>query len=240
MVRRVYLVLIFAVGLASLQAQNISDITTDRLLAQHLQIIEKLTDSCLYNPNSFVVGKLYYPRGTKDNHPFFLDNDWKSGFVEIEGKQFPISMMKYDIESDALVILKIIGNQGYPIQLDRNVIPKFSIVHHLFIYKDNAPKAGYYEELCNSNTSVWAKWTIWKKIDANSNSKIPLYISNLHFLIQKNNLYYEVKNLKEIYNIYVERKQNLKKFKRENKLSFRKDKQGTIIKLTEQYDMLNN
>lgn len=238
--RRVHWIAVLVFGFVSVKAQYPSNIVADSLIDQHLQIIDSITHRYLYNPDRFIVGKIYYPRGTRDNHPFFLDNYWKSGSVEYEGEQYSISMMKYDVQNDGVIMLKMTENLGYPIQLDKKAIPVFLIEGHRFVYMGNFKNPGYYEELCTSHTKVWAKWTVWAKIDANSNLKIPLFVSELLFIIIKNNSYYEVKNLNELYKVYSDRKRDLKKFTKENKLSFRNDKPGTIKILTEEYDNLNN
>jgi len=238
--RRVHWIAVLVFGCVSVKAQYPSNVVADSLIDQHLQIIDSITHRYLYNPERFIVGKIYYPRGTRDNHPFFLDNYWKSGSVEYEGEKYSISMMKYDVQNDGVVMLKMTENLGYPIQLDKKAIPVFLIEGHRFVYMGNFKNPGYYEELCTSRTKVWAKWTVWEKIDANSNLKIPLFVSELLFIIIKNNNYYEVKSLNELYKVFSDRKRDLKKFTKENKLSFRNDKPGTIKILTEEYDNLNN
>ena len=238
--RRVHWFVVLIFGFVSAKAQYPSNLVTDNPIVQHLKIIDSITNSYLYNPERFIVGKLYYPRGTRDNHPFFHDNYWKSGFVEYEGEKYSISMMKYDVQNDAVVMLKMTGSLGYPIQLDKKTIPVFLIEGHRFVYRNDFKNPGYYEVICDSDVKVWAKWTVWEKIDANSNLKIPLFVSELLFIILKNDDYYEVKNLNELYKVYSDRKRDLKKFTKENKLSFRNDKPGTIKILTEEYDNLNN
>jgi len=237
--RRVHWIAVLVFGFVSAKAQYPSNIIADSLIDHHFQIIDSITDRYLYNPERYIVGKLYYPRGTTDNHPFFQDNNWKSGSVEFEGEQYSISLMKYDAQNDAVVMLKMTGKLGYPIQLDKKAIPVFLIEGHRFVFMGDFKNPGYYEELCTSDTKVWARWTARKKIDANPNMKIPLFISELLFIIFKNNTYYEVKNLNELFKVYSDRKRDLKKFAKENKLSFRNDKPGTIKILTEEYDNLN-
>jgi len=239
MAKKVLLMAVFTVNLILTQAQYPFALNTDSILARHTQIISNLTDSFLYNPDSYITGKLYLPRGNNDNHPFFLVNNWKSGSVKYKGEVFPLPMMKYDIENDVLIILKIIDNTVYPVQLNRSAIREFTLEGHHFDYIDMIRNTGYYEILYSAKTTIWAKWTKRSKVDANSVSGIPIYIPDLHFIIQHNNKYVNVKNLKEIYNVFSDQKQELKSFERANSLSFKKDKTGTLIKMAEQYDLLN-
>jgi len=127
---------------------------------------------------------------------------------------------------------------GYPIQLDNKVILRFIIEGHRFVYIADAEKPGYYEELYSSVTKVWAKWTIWEKIDPNSDLKVPRFVQEMYFIIHTNNEYHSVRNLKELYDVFSDQKAELIKFKRANNLSFISDKSGTVRKLAEEYDNL--
>jgi len=240
MAKKVLFVVVFAVDTILTLAQYPPDINTDSILTRHLQIVSNLTDGYLYNPDSYISGKSHYSRGTNDNHPFFLVNYWKSGSAKYKDIVFSLPMMKYDIEYDVLVILKIIENLVYSVQLNRSIIQEFSLEGHHFDYLDKVSNAGYYEKLYSAQTTVWAKWTKRSKVDAHSVSGIPVYVPDLYFVIQYENKYYIVKNLREILNVFSDRKQELKSYNRVNNLSFRKDKTGTIIKMAEQFDLLNN
>ena len=240
MAKKVLLMAVFTVNLIFSQAQYPFALHPDSILDRHIQIISNLTDSFLYNPECYITGKLYLPRGNNDNHPFFLVNNWKSGSVKYKGEVFPLPMMKYDIENDVLVILKIIDNTVYPVQLNRSEIREFTLEGHHFDYIHMIRNPGYYEVLYSAKTTVWAKWTKQSKVDAHSVSGIPIYVPDLHFIIQHNNEYFKVKNLKEVHNVFSDRKQELKSYERANNLSFKKDKTGTMINMAEQYDLLNN
>lgn len=237
MIQKLYLPIVFGVFMISAKAQYPQDVIADSLLSEHLRIIDNSYDSITHNPNRFVTGKFYYPRGDKYNHPYFLDFNWKSGFVNNQGELFPVTMMKYDIENDVLVILEIIENLGYAVQLDTRVIKEFFIDGHHFEYIDDAKKEGYYERLYDSNTYIWSKW---KKMSSNPVFGNPVYVHKTYYMVRKNNSYFEVNNLRDLMNAYSDKKQELKRFIKENKLVFRKDRAGTIKIIANQYDILNN
>jgi len=237
MAHRIFLMFFLSAFLISSKAQNCLEINSDSLIENHLQAIKELTKSKLYNSDFFIAGRLYYPKGTNDNNPYFQDNLWKEGAVIFEGDQYPVSIMKYDVEEDVVVMLKTIGTLGYPISLDRIRIKEFCIGDHCFAYLDSIKTPGYYELIYNSITSVWTKWEKEKINSKGGNAKYKLI---QRFLVLKDNQYYEVKKLNEFYSIFSEKEQDLKLYKKLNKLSFIRDKSGTIVALTEQYDILTN
>jgi hypothetical protein len=238
MIYKVLLFILFLIEFTSVKSQDFEDNQKDSLINLQLNSINSLVDTLIYNSESYLIGKLYYLHGTIENNPFYPDYEWKPGYVEIgDGSRFQISMMKYDIENDAPVVLRVIDNQGYAIQLDKNRITKFNIEGHNFEYLDNAEGPGYYEIIYKSpQISVIAKRTIWKKIDALSNLKVPLYMKDLHCFICQNNECNKVDNIKDVFRLFNEQKQDLKIFRKANKLSFRKDRINTLLKLTQQYD----
>lgn len=235
MTLRFFLILSITAFLLRTEAQELSIKNSDALLSDDLKLIDELTDSFLYNRDCFIAGKLYYPKGTKDNHPYWPDNNWRPGSVKFKDAEYVISTMKYDIEKDVVVVLKTIATLGYPVQLNKIVIPEFSFNGKRFIFLDSIKKPGYYELLYKSKISAWAKW---EKADTNPLGGTPKYSLTLKFIILKENQYYRAKNLKDLYKIFSDKEEELKRFKKNNKLSFTKDKTGTVGKLTEKYNML--
>lgn len=233
---RFLLLILILLYTARTKAQYQSDTAPDEQLNYQFQLVDSITGEFLSNPNRFIVGKLYYPRGTSDNHPFFLDNSWKPGWVYHNNEKYPVPMMKYDIEIDALIIMKTIGTLGYPIRLNDQVIRKFTIDGRHFTYLDSINNPGYYEEVYHANTKVWARW---KKTDSNPIKGTPKYAGSVHFIILKEGDYYTMKSLGDFYEIFPTHMKELKAVKRDNKLSFRNNKTGTIRLLVAYYDSLN-
>ena len=238
MVRKIFLTILLTASLTMIDAQN-NPVSVDSFINQQLRSIDTIIDRCVHNPDSYLIGKLYYPKGTKENHPYFSDFGWKTGKIEHDGLWYPVSLMKYDVERDALIVLKIINNQGYSVELDNRGVNNFTIEGHEFEYLNNAVRAGYYEKLFAGKTELWAKHTVWKKINVNSDLKVPLYVTGVYFVVLKQGCYTEVKSLNNLYNVFADRKTDLQKFKRMNKLSYRKDKSSTMLKIVEQYNSLN-
>ena len=219
------------------EAQSSLEEISDSLLHWHLHEIDAITNDLLNNPDRYIVGKLYIPQGTMDNHPYLNDYSWKSGWVELNNEKYAVQMMKYDIEKDALIVMETIGTLGYPIQLSSRIIRKFTIDDRQFIYLECSEKPGYYEEIFSGQITVWARW---KKTNSNPIGGVPKYAGRLVFLIDNDQNYFEVKTLKDFYEAVTDRKAEIKVFKRKNKLRFRSDKLSTLRQLAEYYTMLKN
>lgn len=238
MIRFCSLAIVVFSFLPELFAQSFAQNASDSILEIHYKLVDELVSTRLYNSEDYVRGKLHYPKGTKDNHPFYPDFNWRPGYLEADGVQYKAPLLKYDIENDALILLKVINNQGYPIELEKTVVQKFSIDDHTFICLSDVPTCGYYEELFNGVVSTWVKRTIWKKIDTQKDLKVHRYMINYLFVIRKEQTYFEIKNLRGLYRILDNQRQELKEFKKEYRLSFNDDPTGTVKKITEYYHML--
>lgn len=211
------------------QSENIT--SSDSLVEYYIRDISVKTDSLLYNPNEYLVGTIYHAQGNAENHPYFKSNNWNKGTIIYKGKEFHIPIMKYDIEQDAIITLKTINNKSYPIKLEKNGLESFSIGNHHFYTLDTLQFSGYYELVCKKNTIVWGKWTKAKLLSGQ-----PKYASSDKFIIVKDGQYHEIKNLKQLYNLFSGHKNELKKYKKDWYLKFNQDKVGTVKKLTEYYD----
>lgn len=238
MIRFFSLAVLILSHLPELIAQSSNQAESDSILKIHYNLFDSISANCLFNSEDYVRGKFHHPKGTKDNHPFFPDFNWRPGNLEADGIQYTAPLLKYDIENDALIILKVINNQGFPIELERSVIRKFRIDDHNFVYLSDVPACGYYEELFDGKVSVWAKRTIWKKIDAQTDLKVHRYMTNFYFVIRKDQTHYEIKNLRGFYRVFNDQKQRIRKYKKDNRLSFNNDPSYTVKKLTEYYHML--
>ena len=233
---RIFMFLILLAVPGKLYAQVIPSTSLDSLLIRHLQYIEQTTDNILDNPDRFIAGKLYVPRGTRENHPYFKDFAWKSGAVIFQDQHYPVRMMRYDIELDALIIMKTIKTLGYPIMLNQKLAREFIIDGRHFEFIDSVSKPGYYESVYRGHTAVWARY---KKTNSNSMKGTPKYASSIRFILILDGSYIEIKNLRELYSLFDEKKAELKTYRRQNHLSFAVDKTGTMSQLVKYFDTIH-
>lgn len=91
----------------------------------------------------------------KDEHPFYLSDDWIYGSVLYDGQFYDSIMLQYDIASDQLVIESHM--YGTQIQLIKSKVHSFTLEDRKFVNLDSSSMNGFYEVLYNGETKVLAK-----------------------------------------------------------------------------------
>jgi hypothetical protein len=109
-----------------------------------------LGESLLYNGSDY--GE-YIP--LKDEHPFYLSDDWIYGSVTYDGQYYDNIMLQYDIASDQLVIESHM--YGTQIQLIKSRVHSFTLEDRKFVNIDSSSMKGFYEVLYDGETKVLAK-----------------------------------------------------------------------------------
>lgn len=73
-------------------------------------------------------------KGSVSGNPYWIDAEWKTGSVLIGNLLFEDLLLKYDIESNDLIINTInLNNQPLKICLNKKLISKFTLGNHQFI-----------------------------------------------------------------------------------------------------------
>ena len=153
------------INVICLHAQPLDYFERKILLDEQIRRTNQDQDSFLLTSNEYVNGKLYYPFANKIVHPFFQDNNWKSGKVSMLGKIYDVEAVKYDIVSNYLVYLHLWRNSASQIYLNKELVKEFSIYNHNFRYlddfgesSDNRLKPGYYEVIYEGKTEFYIRW----------------------------------------------------------------------------------
>jgi hypothetical protein len=193
--------------------------------------------SAIYN------GPLYngYPFTFKEGQPYFHSEEITFGTVVYEGIQYDSILMKYDEITDVLIIF----NSADQIQLWNERVESFHIFNADFIQpqKDSNVSGlgfpGFYNLLYNGKNSLLKKEikVIREQISATGDLQ-RFTDTKEYYYVKKNGTCYAVPNSKSFYKILGEHKDEVKQFVKTNKLSFRKDRQNTLIKATAYYDSL--
>jgi hypothetical protein len=202
----------------------------------------------LYNRSSgdqsgLFNGMLYpgYPFLFKSGSPFFDSSRLDTGSVIYEGLLYEKLPLIYENLKD----LVIINDNGFFIQLNNKKLNEFTIPGHHFIRQEENNKsnksltAGFYEVLYNGNIRVLKK-TI-KKIEddlSSDNTVEKLITQSDYYFIKTDSTIFQVKNKKDIVDIFPDKKKEIKQFIKKNKLNFYDDKENTLIKITAYYEQI--
>ena len=183
-----------------------------------------------------------YPRPFTEGHQFFRTDTFEKGSVVYDGLQYLDVPLKLDIIRDELIMLHPVS--GFDINLIKEKIDSFSVAGHSFINimtnrSDSALKAGFYDQIFSSSA---LKLLVKRKKyiqERNERASIELLIyGTASYFIQKNGLYYSVRNKKSIINLLKDKRNEIQKFIKANKLKFRKDFEEDAIRTVRYYDQL--
>lgn len=194
----------------------------------------------LYNGSEYVN----YYNNIKEGHPFFETPDFKTGTVFYDGVLYKNVQLQYDIIKNILVTQHSFYYSK--IALLNEKIDSFSLLNHQFVKLtenesfNSLINNGFYEVLYNGPTTVYKKQkkTLLESPSVTEGLKISVTEKTAWFIF-KENKYYKVGSKKDLLKIMKSRKNEMQQFLRKNKLSYKKDKDSTLINSAEYYDTLN-
>ncbi len=194
--------------------------------------------SGLYN------GSLYtgYSFTFKEGHPFFYTDTFSRGSIVYDNVLYQDVRLLFD-EVAEIVILQ---DASHRIQLLNDKISRFAILDNNFTHIVNdslnlsAVNQGFFHLLYEGNVSVLKKEakTI-REIMRSITEGLLRYIDiNKHYYIKKDHKYYPVKGKRDVLDIYINRRKEIQQYIKSNYLSFHKDRDTMLIKISAYYDQL--
>lgn len=126
-------------------------VSTSIASAKKLHATRIMGESLLFNGSDY--GEY---RPLKDEHPFYLSDDWILGSVHYDGQFYENVYLQYDIANDQLVIENY--NFGTQVQLIKSRITEFTLEKRKFVHQHHPSlQAGFYEVLYNGATQLLAR-----------------------------------------------------------------------------------
>jgi len=193
----------------------------------------------LYNGSEYISNNYQVNR-----NPFFENIFLLSGSVAYDGTLYKNVPLAYDIYHDEVIINRY--DRNYRIKLISEKIDSFSLFGHYFIRivpdsADNPLLAmGFYDLMYNGHVSVLVKRRKKYEETVTSSGVISQFTEDDYFFVKKNNLYYPVHNKKTTLQVFKDKKKDLQKLLRKNKIKFKPDPEFGIVKAAEYYDQLKN
>jgi hypothetical protein len=196
-------------------------------------------NSSLFNGSEYVAYD-FRIRG----HQYFEWRALQKGTVNYDNTLYEGVNIGYDIARDELITYRY--NDNLRIQLVSEKISYFSWPGHFFVrlLQDSSSKplitTGFYERLYNGNIKLFAKRTkkVLELVTADGDD-LWFKESNAYF-VKKNDQYFSVQTKSQLYELISDRKKDVKRYLRKNKIKFRKDPETTILTAIKYYDQLKN
>lgn len=157
-------------------------------------------------------------RGVKNEHPYFLNTSVK-GSIKYDNQHYQEVEMKYNLESEELIIKLNSGSVFYVIKLIYDKIDTFTIRDSKFIkindlYSDGSMIRKFYEVLYQDSTFTLLKHHKKKKTAAKTEGKTQYYryLSTIKHILYYDNTYNEIKSKSDIIALFPESKIEIKEF----------------------------
>ena len=236
----------FAVLLYSLQVSGQSkqedSILFQTALSRTLAVYyDQLGDqSRLYNGSLFQGYDYVFREGS----PYFLGSQaTRVGSVEYDSVLFiNVSLLYEDLRQKLVAV-----DQGFRLQLINERVNSFTLGGHYFVrvfpipqYK-GLPEKGFYELLYSGPTAVlkWTKKDMQETLSATEGSIWHVNESHSYFIHTGASWIY-IKSRKDLLNILDNRRKEIQRFMKKNKLNYRKDRDNTLTQVAGYYDQIAN
>ncbi len=182
-----------------------------------------------YGPSDLLnLGEMYYPQNIRANgSPYFVD-DYVSAEVFIRNNVFKNVNAKYNVETDQLIIkAELDTSLLIDICAKEAWVDQFRMNKHLFVNVNRmygvSGTTGYYEEVFKGKSSFFIKYK--KEFIGTYNLTTPngyYSESKRTFFMYTSGKWIKIKNKHAFLKLYGNRKQEVKKFMKENKIKFTK------------------
>jgi hypothetical protein len=216
---------LFLVALATMIICNVSGQSSDTLFVasarqNSLRSYELATvvQSGLFNGTQYVE-----PKGTRDEHPFFLTDEWQQGDVEYKGQQYKNLALLYDITTDRLVSELF---NGQPFVLVNEHLKRFSLGGRNFIrvetdsIQNDLPARGFYEEVYGGNTQVLVRHFKVKEERIESTTLQIYFTARSRHYILHGGRYERITNKSSVLKVLKDHKAEVRSFIKKEKLKF--------------------
>ena len=178
---------------------------------------------------------------TTKNHQYFKEEEYTSGRLSYCGIVYPDVSLRWDLYRDELVLF---SPANYNIVLINENLDFAEIYgYHIFYLQPDGllgcPPAGNYIRLYSGEFLLLEKLTneLLQKEEAN---RIYYYFSlKTNFYLQKDGMYYKIKNRRKLLKTLDTHRKELRRFIRVNDLGYRRDAEKLVLEVVKEHEKLN-
>ncbi|HTE31920.1 MAG TPA: hypothetical protein VK666_16175, partial [Chryseolinea sp.] len=175
-----------------------------------------------------------------DEHPYFGLDDWSDGSIMYDDEFYDNVQMFYDISRDRVITEHILN--GAKIELITEKVSHFTINGHKFVHLIQDPSrvivSGFHEVLYDGKTKVYARREKYLRSRAESNAIAYSFEEKNRLYIFKDGKYHAVRSKGSVWDVFTDKKQDLKPLFNKTKISFKSSREEAIVRIAEQYDAL--
>ncbi|WP_373515154.1 hypothetical protein [Persicitalea sp.] len=201
-------------------------------------------DSATVESQHLYNGKQYYVYDSREvEHQFFLTNKWTIGSVFYDGQKFEQVPLLYDIVKGQLVARYRHGFGDVTLQNPK--VRSFTMAGHDFMRVEadtgrvEGLRTGFYDQLYTGKTKVLAR-RIKERLPQLSETKITIeFPIKDQLYLYKDGEYRPVRSKRSVLALLPEHKRLLRRELKKQNLSFRQNREESLVAMATRYDELN-
>lgn len=197
--------------------------------------------------NSFLyTGEAYdHYWNLRTGHPF-LDGDleFTNGSLNYDGSQYDNVPLAYDIYHDELVTKQF--HSEVPMKFLDDKVRSFSFNGRYFVrvWKDSlersSPATGYYEVIYSGKkVTILARHEKLMKNSIQSGESVALFKEQTHYFVMQQGRYREIGSERELLNLWVDRKTELRKFLGRKDINFKQNPASAFARAAAYYEEIS-
>jgi hypothetical protein len=175
-------------------------------------------------------------RPLKDEHPYYISEDWITGSIQYDNEQYDDVSLLYNIYTDDIITEQ--SSSAIMIKLIRDNVQRFSIDGHQFVMikESEGLSTGFYDQLSNGKVKLYAKRIKDFQETISGYELQRIFIKKNRYYLYKDGHYYSIRSKKSILTVLGDRKRELTQFIHQNHIRIRQNREIAFIKLAEYYN----
>jgi hypothetical protein len=168
-----------------------------------------------------------------DEHPYLYEEE-ETGDIKYSGELYEGMPIQYDLSTDQVITSYPHGSK---IQLLREKVEYFDVAGHRYVLLDNDKVAvGFYDLLYDGTMKFYVRRTKQRVMKMNGNDAEHVFEEYVKYMILKNDVFHTVKSKRAVLALMSDRKKELKRALKEEKLKYRKDREKVIKRVLQLYE----
>ena len=172
---------------------------------------------------------------------FLFSDEFLPGQVTMNGKTYNTPKLRYDILNDEIMT---VTDKGHILQLNKEMVENFTITYRFRIYNftksepDTLNKvSGYFNVLYEGRSSLYIRY--YKEISKRGPGKnYEDFVQAERVYIIKDGIFHQVRNKRDFKRIVSDRKDEIKTWLKENRITVSRKSPDTYVPVLEYYDTL--
>ena len=174
--------------------------------------------------------------------PYLWSKEFLTGSVTISGKTFDNNRLLYDICKDEVMIL---SDKKFILQLNKELVDRFTLIWNNQVIRfvrlegdSTSAVSGYVNELYGGHSAVYVKYR--KTIEMGVvDDKYDGFIQTSRVFVVKDGVPRQVKNKKQLIELFKDNKQKITGYIKSNKLDISGKRPESFVPVAAYYDSLN-